>query len=317
MRTRFLTPIAVVALGWIVSPVASAQTITVEMLDHFSQTSASAPTATALPFSFEVRINANGAISMTNWGPAYSIPGGSVPGGSASNTNTGTKNFSASPNSGANFFFQANYGTASAMTTDYPAAGAYGINFAGSGPPTPATFTSGLTFSSGTYSTSVPQVTGFNNGASWSPSTLNISTSGTTTLALSAFSEYLTSTNGAQIQWKLTNQSGTALAGAGANFGLGYTDGAITQLAIDGSLLTAGQTYTLSIQYGILAGAPGTTSLSGTTFTGVAEYWNHTDITITATAIPEPGAFAVIAGATALLGACLYRRQSHRHKTSP
>ncbi len=283
------------------------------MLNHLSQTSAASPVETTLPYSFEVRVKANNAINIATWGPNFYRPltGGAPDSGAASNTNTGTKNFSGSPNSGADFFFQANYNTAGAMAAAYPTSGSYGINFTGAGHPSTTTFTSGLTFTTGTYSVSTPQVTAFDNGASWSSGSLNVSTSGLTNLSISAFSEYLNSSVAAQIQWRLTNQSGTAIDGAGVTFGSGYSDAAITQFAITGSTLTAGQTYTLSIQYGIVAGAPGTTSLNGTTFTGVTEYWNHTDITITA--VPEPSTYAVLAGLGAL-GFAAYRRR-HRHLT--
>ena len=315
MKTWARLLIASSAIGfWFALP-AAAQSVSVEMLDHYSQTSAAAPTETATPFSFEIHLRANGAVSMANWGPAYTLPGSvTPPSGAAGNTNTGTRNFSASPNAGLDYFFQANYATAGAMTAVYPnndAVNPYTIHFNGTTPPVPASLSSGLTFTAGGYANVAPQVTGLDNGAAWSAG-LAVSTTGTTNLTLNSgsFTGYTTSSIGAEIQWRLSDQSGTAILGGGTKYApsFGFTDSVLSAIAITGSSLTAGQSYTLAIQYGIFAGTPGTTSLSGTTFTAYPEYFMNTSIALTA--IPEPSTDALMLAFAALGLAVIQRKRA-------
>ncbi len=322
MKSRFIFLKTLAGAVWLAASTAHAQSISVEMLDHFSQTSASAPAQQAgAPYSFEVHLNSGGSPNMAAWGPAFYRPGtGGVPdSGSAGSysTNTGTLNFPASPNDGANYFFQANFSSAGAMAGVYPTSGSYGINFTGTTPPSPNTFSSGTTFSGGGFAASAPQVTGFNNGAGWSAGSLKLSTAGTTTLTINSggFTEYgAGATYGTLIQAALKDQSGTTIAFSQTIYAsaLGFTDSPMTQFAINGALLTPGQTYELSFQYGILASTPVlTTTLNGTAFSGSAVYYNNTSINVTA--IPEPATFAALTGAIVLAGAVVYRRGKRRH----
>lgn len=291
-------------------------TISVEMLDHFKQTNSSAPTSSGLtlPYSFEVHVNSNNVVSMTGWNPVFSTPTGAT--SYATNTNTGTDNFvqalGSSPNSASSYFFQANFSTASAMTGIYSNSGTYTISFPGvSGSP----YSAGLTFSGGTYSVATPMITGtLPNGASWASSQLKLSTSGTTTLTINsgAFTEYGSSTYGASIQVGLANQSGTLVSGSSTYWVPGLKqEAAMTSISIDGSSLAAGQTYTLAIQYGILAGTPVAADLNSTSFQGAAWYFNHTDIQVLAfTPVPEPSEVAAWLGVATLGFVALRRRRT-------
>ena len=223
--------------------------------------------------------------------------------------------FPGTQNQGTNYFYQANFSSTGAMAGAYATAGTYGITFTGGTPPTPNPYDAGLTFNSGvTFAPSVPQVMSMNNGAAWNGSgSLKVSTSGTTTLNLNSFAEYGSgATYGSLITWGLGDQSLTPLAGDKSVWttALSTTQSPLTSLAINGSLLTVGQTYTLEIQYGLVAGTPVVSTLGGQSFTGAAIYYNNTSITITA--IPEPGATAALLGAAAAIGGWGYRRRRLR-----
>ena len=317
MRAILIRVAALTFLGC-TTIVTRAQSVSIEMLNHYSQTSFSSPLPTPTPYSLEAHLNSGGVVNTSNWGPAFYRPGTSQAPDTGSpsgfTTNTGTRNFPGAQNQGTNFFYQANFNTAGDMAAVYATSGSYGISFTSGTPPSPNPYVSGLMFDSGvTFASSVPQVSSFTNGAAWSGSgSLKVSTSGTTTLNLNSFAEYGIATYGTLITWGLGDQSGTPLAGAKSIYAtaLSTTQSALTSLAINGSLLTAGQTYTLEIQYGILAGLPTSSTLGGVTFTGAAVYYNNTAITITA--IPEPGATAALFGVGALLGGLFYRRQKRR-----
>jgi hypothetical protein len=284
----------------LLTPLTGAQTsaISVDRVNYFSQTGASTVAPQAEPFTLNFHIR-GGTTNMANWGPAFYKPGSAgVPqSGTSSATNTGTLNFSAAPNNGASFMFTHDFASNAALEAFYPVAptdgGAYGIKFLGSAPPTPALFDDGLVFAAGTtYPSVTPQITSVNNGATWSGSTLRIKPHGVTTLTFNAFPEYNSTTYGSFIAVGIySNTNGVVDEASAESYYLPLGDSsvppvvpvnqpALTQLSIDGSWLTPGVSYTMELQYAILAGQPEEANLNGIEFQGLATYRRLTTITI-------------------------------------
>ncbi len=287
----------------LLTPVIAAQTaaISVDRVNYFSQTAASTVVPQADPFTLNFHIR-GGTTDMTAWGPAFYIPGSSgVPqSGTNSATNTGTLNFPAAPNNGASFMFTHDFASNAALQAFYPIAptdgGVYGIKFTGSTPPTPAVFDDGLVFAAGTtYPSVTPQITSVNNGAVWSGNTLRISPTGITTLTFNAFPEYSSTTYGSFIAVGVySNTNGVVNQASAESYYLPLGDSsvppndpvnqpALTQLSIDGSWLTPGVTYTMELQYAILAGQPEEANLNGLEFQGLATYRKLTTLSIAVT----------------------------------
>jgi hypothetical protein len=279
---------------------ASTAAISIDRSEYFNQTSASAAVHQTMPFSLNFNIR-GASQDTTAWGPAFFKPGsGGVPqSGSSSATNTGTLNFSAAPNNGPHdYMFVHDFATDADLLATYPL-GAYGVKFLGSGKPTiPRTdnpFTAGLAFatSGATYPSATPQITSANNGATWSSGALQISPTGVTTLTLSAFPEYNSSTYGSVITagiYNVANGNVVAPASVEAYYlpTLGVNQPAVTQLTLDGAWLTPGVTYILQIQYVIIASAPVEGYLDNVNYQGVASYMKNTSIAVTVGGTPPP-----------------------------
>lgn len=285
----------------LLSKLAGAQTsaISVDRVNYFSQTASSTVTPQAEPFTLNFHIR-GGTTDMSNWGPAFYIPGsgGTPQSGSNGATNTGTLNFSATPNNGGSFMFMHDFATNAALEAFYPIAptdgGAYGVKFLGSAPPTPALFDDGLVFAAGTtYPSVTPQITSANNGAVWSGTTLRINPTGITTLTFNTFPEYSSTTYGSFIAVGIySNTNGVVDEASTESYYLPLGDSsvppvvpvnqpAVTQLSIDGSWLTPGVTYTMELQYAILSGQPEEANLNGIEFQGLATYRTLTTINLT------------------------------------
>ncbi len=271
---------------------ASTAAIAIDRTQYFNQTSASAPVPQTLPFSLNLNIRGSSQ-DLSAWGPAFYKPGsGTVPQtGPSSATNTGTLNFSATPNNSGGYMFVHDFSTNADLVATYPL-GAYGVRFQGAGKPTtPRTddpFVAGLEFatSGSTYPSATPQIASANNGASWSGGTLKVNSAGVTTLTLNAFPEYSSSTYGSVITagiYNPANSNVVANASVEAYYlpTLGVSQPAVTQLTIDGSWLTPGVNYVLEIQYVILASAPLEGYLNNENFQGVASYIKNTAINVT------------------------------------
>jgi hypothetical protein len=271
-------------------PVLHAQspTISIDRINYYTQTGASTVTPQAVPFSLNIQIR-GGSIDMSHWGPAFYKPGsgGTPQSGSSSDTNTGTLNFSASPNNGTDFSFMHDFATNADMAAFYPIAptdgGAYGIKFLGSAPPSPALFTDGMVFASGpTYPSVTPQVTAVNNGAVWSSNRLRIKASGTTTLTLNTFPEYGSTTYGSLIGAGIYSNDGVIGSASVESGYLPMGDSSespdpiyqapITQLTVDGSWFVPGKVYTLELQYSVIGGRPEEANLNSVEWQGVSTY---------------------------------------------
>ncbi len=239
---------------------------------------------------------------MSHWGPAFYKPGsaGTPQSGASSDTNTGTLNFSTSPNNGTDFMFGHDFTTDAAMTSFYPVAptdgGAYGIKFLGGDKPTPDFFTAGLVFAAGTtYPSVTPQITSADNGAVWSSNHLLLKSTGTTTLTLNSFPEYGTTTYGSLIGAGIYNDHGV-IGPASVESGflpLGDSPATptpiyqppVTQLTVNGSWLIPGQTYTLELQYSVIGGRPDEVNLNGVEWQGVSTYRKVTKISLSTPAL--------------------------------
>lgn len=216
------------------------------------------------------------------------------------------------------YFFQANFATSGAMNTAYPASGAYSVGFTGGGTLTGGaqTVSSGLDFTANTFPVT-PLVTGLTNGAAWVASQLNVSTSGNTTLTINSgsgdFPGYSAGVYGASVGFGLQDQSGNLVGTSGGSKNLvfsGSNNTATSTIMITGSSLTAGQTYTLTIQYGLAAGSKGSATLAGTPFNIAPIYYSQTQISILA--VPEPADAAALLGVGALGLFALRRRIRNR-----
>jgi hypothetical protein len=239
---------------------AQSEAITVDKIQYNSQTAASTVTPQLMPYSLVFNIRGSAAHSMANWGPAFYIPGsgGTPQSGASSATNTGTLNFSAAPNNGGDFAFIHDFSSAGELATAYPA-GAYGVKFLGSNPPTPAEFTAALAYQTGAFPATAPQITSVNNGATWSDGKLILKASGTTTLTFNSFPEYGSSTNGALIGLGIYSSEGVIDEASIEDYDLptlGHHDPASTQVSINGAWLSRGITYTLELQYAVIASPP-------------------------------------------------------------
>jgi len=240
---------------------------------------------------------------MANWGPLFYKPGsgGTPQSGVNGDTNTGTLNFPASPNNGTDFMFIHDFATNAAMVSFYPIAptnaGAYGIKFLGSAPPSPALFTDGLVFATGpTYPSVTPQITSVNNGAVWASNKLHINPTGTTTLTLSTFSEYASTTYGSLIGAGIYNDDGVIAPASVESGYLPMGDSSespdpiyqppVTQLTVNGSWLIPGQNYTLELQYSVIAGRPEEANVNGIEWQGVTTYRKLTTISLVVS--PDP-----------------------------
>jgi hypothetical protein len=271
---------------------ASTAGIAIDRTEYFTQAAATgAVPLPTNPFSFNFNIRGT-AQNMTNWGPAFYKPGsgGVAQTGTSSATNTGTLNFSATPNnSGGGFMFSHDFATNADLVAAYPL-GAYGVNFTGTGKPTaPQTdnpFTAGLAFaaSGATYPSVTPQITNANNGALWYSGGLKLSPSGVTTMTLNAFPEYSSSTYGSVITAGIYGPDGSVISSASVEAyylpTLGVNQPAVTQLTLDGAWLTPGVNYTLEIQYVIIASAPQEGYLNNENFQGVSSYIKNTSVNV-------------------------------------
>ncbi len=261
---------------------AQSAAIAIDRTQYFTQTSNSSPTAELLPFSLNVNVR-GGLTDMRMWGPAFYKPGsGGVPqSGINAATNTGTLNFPTAPNNGGDFMFVHDFNSAAELEAFYPN-GNYGIVFQGSGAPSPATFTAGLTFGSSTYPSVTPRINSVDNGAVWSGGSLHLASTGVTTLTLNTFPEYNTTTFGSVIGIGIYQTStGNVVGGASLeSYYLPLGDStatptpvnqpAITQFSINSSWLIPGMAYTIEIHYTVISGRPEEANLNGIEFQGVA-----------------------------------------------
>jgi hypothetical protein len=279
-------------------PVHDSPTIIIDRTQQFSQTGASTVTEqTVLPFSFNFHIR--GGTGMSNWGPAFYKPGsgGTPQSGSSTATNTGTLNFSASPNNVNDFMFVHDFSTNAAMASFYPIAptdgGQYGIKFLGSAPPSPAEFTAGLVYAAGTtYPSVTPQITAVDNGAVWTSNGLRLKATGTTTLSLNSFPEYYSATYGTLMSVGIYDAASGDVIGSASletgNLPMGDSSTSptpvsfppITQVTVNGAWLIPGHTYTLELQYSVLAGRPEETTVNGIEWQGASTYRKITTISI-------------------------------------
>ena len=228
---------------------------------------------------------------MSAWGPAFYLPGsgGTPQSGTSTSTNTGTLNFSATPNNGTDYAFKHNFSSVSALAAAYPT-GFYGVKFLGSGAPNPAQFTAGLEYAAGTYPSVTPQITSVDNGAVWAGG-LKIKGTGVTTLTLNSFPEYGSTTYGSIMGAGIYDVSGNVVGSASLQshylptYNPVVNESPITQLTIDGSWLTPGVRYTIELQYSVIATPPATGALTTSpghdeTFQGLATYNKNTTISI-------------------------------------
>jgi hypothetical protein len=267
---------------------AQSPAISIDCTNYSTQTDATTVTPQLQPYSLAIQIR-GGLTAMSAWGPAFYKPGsGGVPQtGSNSDTNTGTLNFPATPNNGTDFMFMHDFASSAALHSFYPE-GTYGIKFAGSdglgtGAPSPATFTAGLTFSGGGYPSVTPQITSASNGATWSEGVLHLQPTGITTLSFNTFPEYSSTTYGSMIAVGIyaTNTGNVIDPASKESYYLPVGDSpgapsthqpAITQVTVDGSWFTPGVNYTLELQYMVIGGQPDEANLNGIEFQGVATY---------------------------------------------
>lgn len=280
-----------------------AQSVTLEMAANYSQTAAGTLTQGATPYEFQATLRHGGSIAgFSGWGPGLQLPGGGA----------STPNFTASPNTASgDYMIYQNFATEVGLLAAFPT-GSYQVAFGGSTPPSPSTFTAGLAFTSGGFASAAPSIVATNNGAAWSGG-LQVSSNSITTLTLNGFSEYGTAPyagTGTIITAGMFDSLGNVVTAASVDSfyvpSLSLNDGAITELSLNGAWLTPGVNYTLQIQYGIIASAPGSAPLDGTTFDGLALYYATTNVSVTA--IPEPAAWVALAGLGAL-GLVMLRRR--------
>jgi len=269
-----------------------AQSVGIDRTYSVNQTDFTTTAPKSVPYALQLNIRGTPEHSMANWGPAFYKPGsGGVPqSGTSSATNTGTLNFSATPNNYSDFQFFHLFATDAEMSAFYPA-GQYGVKFAGSSPPSPTTFTAGLNLATASYPAAVPQVTAADNGARWVDGVLRIKASGITTLTLNVLPEYHnhTATHGAFMTAGLySSHAVIAAASAGRYYvpALSLNDAELTQVAINRAWLQTGVVYTLELRYGILASPQASANLTApgastaTTFQGLSTYYNDTLVRI-------------------------------------
>jgi len=270
-----------------------AQSVSVDRAYFSTQTGSDAVNPNFMPYALELNVRGTPEHSMSAWGPGFFIPGsGGVPqSGTSSATNTGTLNFSATPNNYSDFQFIHHFATDTELAGFYPT-GAYGVKFLGANPPSPAVFTAGLDFAVDGFPATAPKVTAVDNGARWTSGVLKLSATGTTTLTLNAFPEYQnhTVTQGAFMTAGIYG-NGTVIGAASIeNYyvpSLSLNDPELTQVSINSEWLEPGIVYTLELRYGVVASAPASSDLTApgattaTNFQGLATYYNDTTISIT------------------------------------
>ena len=278
-------------LSVLLAPFSRSQSVTVERTNYFVQNDASTTSPKPVPFALNFNIR-GGSTNMNAWHPAFYIPGsgGTPQTGASSATNTGTLNFSTTPNNGSDFSFIHNFANSGALQFAYPG-GAYGVKLTAGSPPSLVDFTAGLNYTGATYPVDVPQVTHADNGAIWY-SGLRIKSTGVTTLTLSSFNEYGNSSlapYGAIIGAGIYDPAGVVVGEASvqSHYLPTYNDPsvnepAVTQLTIDGSWLTPGVPYTIELKYSIIASPPQVSSINSQPFQGLATYNKNTSLTITA-----------------------------------
>lgn len=326
------TPIHLALSGLVLVSSLSAETqLMIERLDHYTQTSSAAPTALASgEYQFQVRLVSNGH-DLTSWAPVFYKPGsGGVPDTSPSaDTNTGTANFSTTPNDGADYRFQHNFNDAASLLATYPTGG-YGVVFGGLGG---TTITAGLSFDTAGFVQPPPQVTTADNRAYWIGTvatgdghadaipavgpfgSLAVQAFGPTQLGLNTdtFTTYDDSPFGALIQISLYDACGQ-LVDFQQSINIPGIDNQemLTHYTLDGASLVSGASYTLEIQYGLLASAPALTTLDGADVISGALYYTHTDIAVWVAhgaPIPEPATTAALCGSLMLGAAAFLRRR--------
>ncbi|HTL69035.1 MAG TPA: VCBS repeat-containing protein [Lacunisphaera sp.] len=296
--------------GLLLSPAhAQTPTISIDRTVHYTQTDAATVTPVqSKPYSFVFKVGSVGNNpNISQWGPAFYIPGsGGVPQtGASSDTNTGTLNFTASPNNYSDFMFVHDFASNADLESFYPIAptdgGSYGVNFIGTAPPSPNTFTAGLSFTGGAYPSVTPQITSADNGATWIGGVLHLQSTGTTTLSLNSFPEYGSTTYGSMIATGIFNNSGVIAPASHESYYLPVGDSpgsdpisqpAITSLTLDPSWFVPGQTYTLELQYLVFAGQPDEANLNGIQFQGYAAYRKLVRVSIMIGAATATGAKA-------------------------
>lgn len=294
----------VVAVALLPSPLLAQNTVSYQMAEHLTEDADSSLTTTG--YGFEVHIDSS--VDMSNWGPKFKYPTGTT---SVALSGTG------SPNNGSGFKYESDFSSASALSSAYPD-GTYSMVFKGTSAPTGSVSTLSVTTDASNFaSIAQPYVTGENNGATWGANNTLYLESGTTTLTLNPFSQF---GSGAEIEnVGLVDSAGNVIGTAYgeddiANFS---TSGTLkTSYTIDSSLLKAGQTYTLEIQYDVL---PSTVldagTLNGTSFAEaeIVSLQNSFNVELQSSggsgAAPEPVATATALGLTALVGAFALRRR--------
>lgn len=283
--------------------VGHAQSVTLELAANHGQTAAGALTQSGSPYEFQASLrHGNEVTGFSAWGPVLHLPGGGA----------STPNFTATPNTGSgDYMIHQTFATEGALLAAFPTGG-YQVAFGGAGAPAPATFSAGIAFTSGGFASEAPTIVSANNGAIWSNGLL-VGNNSITTLTLNGFDEYGTAPyagTGTLITAGIFDSLGNVISAASRTSfyvpSLSLTDVAITELALNGAWLTPGVNYTLQIQYGILASAPGSALLDDTTFEGLAIYYATTNVSVSA--IPEPASWVALAGVGAL-GLVLLRRR--------
>lgn len=277
------------AFAALLAPLTQAQSVTLKRTVHYLQTNSGTIAQPARPFLFEVHLR-GGSTNMSDWGPAFYRPGaGGVPAiGPSNDTNTLTLNFSDEPNNGNDFMFLHYFPDPVKLQEFYPIAptdnGQFGIEFLGVDPPTPDAFTAGLRYADATYPMTIPQVVGVDNGATWNNG-LVVREVGTTNLQFNMFPEYPSTPNGALVTIGIYDSAGNVVANASRGVirapSLSANQPAINNLALNGSWLTPGVSYTLELQYGVLASPAANANLDGVSYVGSAGYYRITKVPIT------------------------------------
>jgi hypothetical protein len=280
------------ALGLLLSAVlaapllqAQSPAVALERTQYFNQIGVTSSTSTLNADGVSLNFNLRGgATDMSAWAPTFYKPGTSQTPqtGPSSDTNTGTLNFSATPNNGLyDYLFTQEFSSTGALEAFYPN-GDYGIIFQNEAALEPSTgktsFTAGLAFNSSAYPGPTPEITNITPGAKWVPGGgVMLPMSGITTFTFSDYiSEYDSATYGAVIGVGIyETATGNVIIEASKeayNLPLGdssatptpHYDTPFNEFSIDSSWLTAGVPYTVEIHFTVFSSRPEEANLTPT-----------------------------------------------------
>lgn len=270
----FLLSVFFVAPGRAQTP-----TISSDRTVRYMQTDSGTVSLLPKPYSFVFRVGSVGnSPDLSQWGPAFYIPGsgGITQAGTSSETNIGTPNSSSAPNNYSDYLFTHDFSSSASLQSFYPVAptdgGSYGVEFGGSAPPSPTSFSAGLAFTGGAHPSATPQISNVDNGTYWKAGVLHIRSAGKTTLSLNSFPEYDSATYGSMIVVGVYSNSGVVADASHESYylPLGDSPGAdpvsqspITNFALNWWWFSLGKTYTLEPQYLVFAGQPDEANLNG------------------------------------------------------